>query len=334
MAHESERQAVLATATTAIGDTLLGLPAMDALAKSFDLDVLVHQRCASLLQGRPGIRNIYTYRNNPLMRAWVALRLLGRHYHRVVVLHSNDDILRLLPRLSYGKAANVQGWEDAGLRLTSLHEPEIAHFTLERLRLAAWCGAAADPAPMHLPLSENELRAGEKWLRDQGLKHGNRGLVALCPGAAKPFKRWPAERFGRVAEALGAEGYGILVVGSVKERALYDAIAGHYPRTTPLLGQPLRLAAAVLAQIDLLITNDTGTLHLAQAVNTKALAIFGPTPPERYAPQSQGSRYLQVKLTCDDCKGMDCTYPHCLEALQPQEVLDLARSMLAEGTTD
>ena len=331
MVSQTDRQRVLAISTTAIGDTLLGLPAMDALARSCELDVLTHMRCAPLLKGRTGIRKIYTYRNNPLMRAWLALRLAGRYYHRVVVLHSNHDILKLLPRLRYGHAANTQGWDDPKLRLTSLRVPEVAHFTVERLRLAAWCGVAAEPAPMRLELGSADLQAANTWLQANGLASQYKGLVALCPGAARPFKCWPLERFGQVARALGDAGYGIMVVGSAPERGLYDAIARHCGQAKPLLGLPLKQAAAVLSQIDLLITNDTGAMHLAQAVGTVTLAIFGPTPPQRYAPQNPASRVLQVNLPCEPCIGMACEDPHCLEALSTQTVLHQALDMLGES---
>jgi ADP-heptose:LPS heptosyltransferase len=323
-------QRVLAISTTAIGDTLLGTPAMDALSRYCELDVLVHMRCAELLQGRKGIRRLYTYRNNPFLRAWLGLRLCTRFYDRVVVLHSNDDILRLLPRLRYKKAANTQGWDRPELRLVSLRVPEVAHFTLERLRLAAWCGAPAEPAPMRLELGPELLAFADDWLGQNGLAGNAKGLVLLCPGAARSYKRWPAKSFGRVAANLGEAGYAIAVAGSASEKGLHEQIARIHPGAKPLLGLPLMQAAAVISRADLLITNDTGTLHMAQAAGTKTLAIFGPTPEKRYAPQNPGSRTLKVDLPCEPCLGVDCAKPVCMEALKVKTVLDTALKMLDE----
>ena len=92
----------------------------------------------------------------------------------------------------------------------------------------------------------------------------------------------------------------------------------------------LRLLASVLAAADLLITNDTGPLHMAQAVGTPVLGIYGPTDPETIGPLDPASRFLKVPITCERCLTKDCPYPKCLEALSAEEVLAEARQMLAD----
>lgn len=325
------RPDALALCTTAIGDTLLCTPAIRALGQVFALDVLVHQKRRPLLEGNPYVHRIYSYRNNFFQRAVLALNLGRNNYERLVVLHSNDDLLKLLPRLNYQKAANIQGWRRPELNLSALEPDPQKHVVQNRLALADWAGAGPlrSVPNLEIYLTAQELEAGRRWLDERGLGD-RRPLAAFCVGAANLHKIWPAERFGRVAGALAQDGAGVFVVGSKAEEGLFKRVrqsAGQ--EITPALDMDLRLLAAVLAAADLLITNDTGPLHLAQAVGTPVLGIYGPTDPTAIGPLDPASRVLKVPIICEKCITKACPYPKCLEALSPEEVLAEARQMLA-----
>jgi len=110
----------------------------------------------------------------------------------------------------------------------------------------------------------------------------DRPLVVLNPGAQKASKRWPAERFAAVADALAADGAAVAVSGAPAERAVLDHVieaARAAILDLPAAGLGLAALKPLLARTSLLITNDTGTRHIAAAVGTPVVSLFGPTSP-------------------------------------------------------
>lgn len=325
-----KRPQALAICTTAMGDTVLCTPALAALGEAFDLDVLVHQHRLPLLIHQPGIRRLYAYRNNPLFRAWLALTLALRVYDRVLVLHANDDMIKLLKLIRYRRAGNIQGWRRVELRLSHLAMDPGMHVVDKRLALARWAGAPQGDPHLRIRLLPEELTQADQWLRDQGLAPG-RPRVGMCLGAAHLFKRWPAERFGRVARGLMDDGAQILLLGGANEEDLMrraeEAAGGPLPR---LVHVPMRELASVIASLDLLVTNDTGPLHLSQSVGTPILGLFGPTDPETIGPRTPEHGVIKVDKICPNCTTKQCTTPTCMEALPMEPVLAKARQMLAD----
>ncbi len=327
----SERKRVLAISTTAIGDTLLGVPAMISLGLEYDLDVLVHQRQRSLLVGNPYLKLLYPYRNNFFYRLGLAWHLRATRYHRVVILHANHDILKLLPRLKYQRAGNIQGWNDPKLRLEAVAPDPKLHAIDKRLRIAFWAGAVPATLDMRIFLSPQEIEAGESWLVAKGLER-DRPRVGLCPGAAQPYKRWPAERFGELAALLKKAGVGVYVLGAAGEKDLYRRLCGAAGFQPPAaLGLELRLSAALLSMSDLLVTNDTGPMHMALAVGLPVLALFGPTDHQTIGPRNPESRVLAVPPTCQPCLTKKCPHGECMQALQVERVARAAGEMLGQG---
>ena len=116
---------------------------------------------------------------------------------------------------------------------------------------------------------------------------GSGRLVGINPGAGRLIKEWPPERFAAVAAALAADdGATIVLLGAEGDRAQADGVRQALPSEVTLIdivGQvPLLELAAVLTRLAVLITGDTGPAHLAAAVDTPVVAIFGPTDPNRY----------------------------------------------------
>lgn len=324
-----KRPAVLAVSTTAIGDTLLNTPAITALAGSFEVDVLAHWNWCGLLQGNPRIRRIIPYRSNLLFRLPLLLSAGRRRYHRLVVLHANPSFLPVLSLLRYERAGNILGWRDERRRLEPVEVDHSLHVSDQRAALAEWAGAApSEVGPLELYLSDQERAAGEQWLAAHGLGP-DRPRVGICPGAAQPQKLWPAESFGAVARGLAGDGARVVMVGSRAEEPLRARASATSGGDLPAaLGLDLRLSAAVLAGLDLLVTNDTGPMHMAVAVGTPVVAVFGPTLASEYGPRGQGHKVFQMPRTCEPCLQRQCPRPTCLEALPPEPVLVAAREIL------
>lgn len=328
-----KKQKALAICTTAIGDTILSTPALESLGRVYDLDVVVHKHRLPLFLGNPFINLLYPYRPNLFYRLGLGLRLGGTKYHRVLVLHANSDIKKLLPWLKYELAGNIQGWEDPKHNLVALSPADELHVVNKRLELVAWAGAEPVDHGLKMYLSPAELKDAEDWLVGRGLE-AVRPRVILCPGAANAYKCWPADRFGKLAAMLAEAGAKVLVVGSQGEAELAARLMEQAGETKPVLalGEPLRLTAGILARSDLIITNDTGPMHMAVSVGLPVLALFGPTDPDTIGPRAANSMVLKVPRICDPCTTKKCPKNgECMEALALEDVALAAGQMLAKG---
>jgi heptosyltransferase-2 len=162
-----------------------------------------------------------------------------------------------------------------------------------------------------------------------------RPRVAFSPGASMATKMWPAERFAEVADALAADGASIVLAGGPGDRPALDRFraALRAPVAGDLTALPVEGLAAGLAAVDVLVACDSGPVHLAGAVGTPAVVVFGPTSPERWGPLPPG-RVVRLPVDCSPCTnhgGARCPEGHhrCMEELPAEAVVDAARAALA-----
>jgi heptosyltransferase II len=150
--------------------------------------------------------------------------------------------------------------------------------------------------PVSLGLTDEDHAVAERWLAEARVR---RGFVALAPGSIWGTKRWPG--FEELAARLGS----VVVVGGPDDRALGDAVAaaGGAGSANAAGAMPLRASAALLARASVLVTNDSAPLHLATAVGTPIVAVFGPTVPAfGFGPRGARDALLEVEgLTCRPC---------------------------------
>jgi lipopolysaccharide heptosyltransferase I len=168
---------------------------------------------------------------------------------------------------------------------------------------------------------------------------GNR-WIALQPGARWANKRWPVEYYAEVGRRLVAEhkGASIVLLGGREDQPLGAAIASAVPERCLDLTGRISLPEMVewLRICQLMVTNDTGPMHVAAALGTPVVALFGPTEPRRTGPYGQLPNVLQLGLPwlpCVPCMKPRCRYSkpmECLRALQPEPVLLRSRALLAE----
>ncbi|MFQ5520255.1 MAG: lipopolysaccharide heptosyltransferase I [Candidatus Methylomirabilia bacterium] len=171
---------------------------------------------------------------------------------------------------------------------------EAVHVVEEYLSLLTPLGVEDGRPVFHLPQSSVAEHAIDAFLAEQGLKPKDR-LVALNPGAGRPQKCWPLTHFRRLAERLATEaGCRVLVLWGPAEMGLASVLGeGMMPR--PVLAPPTGLAelTALFRRCSLVVAADTGPLHLAAALGTPALGLYGPTRVRRNGPYGQRCRTLQ-----------------------------------------
>lgn len=186
--------------------------------------------------------------------------------------------------------------------------------------LAALVGEpAAEDAPAVRPFDEWREEAARLWPDD------GRWRVALQPGAQYgPAKRWPADRFARAAGRLCDAGASVAVVGGPSDRGVADEVLAAEERGLDLVGRTsVGSLAAVLEGADVLITNDTGPMHLAAAVGTPTVALFGSTNPTWTRPYGHGHRVLSHPVDCQPCYQRTCRIGYrCLTGIDLEAVVD------------
>jgi len=165
-------------------------------------------------------------------------------------------------------------------------------------------------------------------------------LVGIQPATGRRIKEWDPVRFAELgAEIARTRGASVVLIGSAADKLVLDAVRHAWPSGVPITELPpdvdLVVLAAVLERLSLFITGDTGPMHLAAAVGTPVLAIFGPSLPTRYAPLSPRSRIVRIDIHCSPCNLLRqpptrCLnrVPDCLAGIATADVLRAANEML------
>jgi heptosyltransferase II len=183
-----------------------------------------------------------------------------------------------------------------------------------------------------LNVSEERKREASEMLRQQGARPGA-PLALLCPGSINSrAKRWPAERYGELADRLTASGANVVLIGSPAELQVSQDVCKH-TQTQPIVltgKTTVAEATAIISMADVLITNDTGPAHIGAALNTPTLVIFGPTNPLTTYPLSPNAEIIRRPPDCAPCMLRDCPIDHrCMTAISPAEVFEQAALMIA-----
>ncbi|MDN5942145.1 MAG: glycosyltransferase family 9 protein, partial [Nitrospira sp.] len=203
------------------------------------------------------------------------------------------------------------------------------------LLVAKAVGAVQSGAPeFRFRIPKNDDDEVDCLLRRFGVTPGT-NWVAMNVSARWQTKRWPAASFAEVADRLQQEGWGpVVMIGGPDERA--DIAQVNKMMKTPAVdlagATTVGLLPALLSRASLLITNDSGPMHIAAAVGTPVVALFGPTNAARTGPYGSGHRVLTTELPCRPCLSRTCQNPiqlECLTRISPEQVIAPVRDLLA-----
>ena len=297
------------------------------------VDVLSTTLCAPLTDYMPGLRRAIVV---DLPRSRIALkdqRALGRRLKR-----ENYGSALIMPRTWKSALAPFFAGipERTGfvgeMRFALLNDLRYGERRLPRMvdRCAALALPPAAELPREWPMPElNVPRVEiEIWRRERGLASDERPVIALAPGAVGPSKRWPANAYAALTRRLIAEGFAVWVVGGPEEKSLVAEIISD-TTARDLTGHDLRNAILALAAAAVAVSNDSGLLHVAAAVGTPALGIFGPTSSWHWAPLNPLAATIEAKskVECRPCHKPVCRLVHhrCMRDIAPEEVLAAVR---------
>ena len=181
-------------------------------------------------------------------------------------------------------------------------------------------------------ISDERRVSARRFLAEHGVDL-SRKTVALTPGSTNSrAKRWPAKSFAELNDKLQREiGLNVVILGSPDEREVSSTVVSASTiKPFDLTGKTsLGEVAAILSEVDLLIANDMGLAHLAPAVGTETLVIFGPTNPVTTRPFSDLSQVVRVDVECSPCMLRDCPIDHrCMTRITPEDVFAQAARKL------
>ncbi len=182
------------------------------------------------------------------------------------------------------------------------------------------------PTPYPVPVLTVDQANRQRLLTELGLRCDG-GVVALCPGAEfGPAKRWPAAHYAAVAREAAARGRQVWLLGSHADREACEGIAALAPDAMNLAGRTRLLDAVdLLSSADTVVSNDSGLMHVAGAVGSRVVAVFGSTSPDFTPPLGDGANVVRLDLPCSPCFQRTCPLRHrrCLEDLTPERVVGL-----------
>jgi heptosyltransferase I len=327
------RPRILLVKLSSFGDVLHTLPALEALRSAYPaahITWLVEAAYAPLLAGHPALDEVWEAPRlhasellagaNPARLRRLLHLLRARRFDLVLDV---QGLLKSAVWVALARSPRKIGYdqtrEGSYLVLTERvppFDPE-AHAVLRYLNLAHYLGA-----PPALP----RFRLGLGLGVDTTVlvpEAAAAPLAVLHPGARWASKRWPPASWARVAEWLNQQGFQVAITGSRADAELALSITGQSPASIVNLTGCTSLAelAAILRWARLAVTTDTGVMHLAAALATPAVALFGPTAPWRTGPYGEGHRVVRLELPCSPCFKRRCPDPRCLHDLTPQMVV-------------
>lgn len=152
-----------------------------------------------------------------------------------------------------------------------------------------------------------------------------KGVLGLCPGAEfGPAKRWPDSYFSVIAREKIRQGWSVWIFGSEKDKDIAAQIVENAPGCENFTGcTSLSDAIDLMSLVDVVVTNDSGLMHVAAALSKNILAIYGSSNPKATPPLNQGAKIVSIDMDCAPCLNRTCKFDHyrCLREISPDRVL-------------
>lgn len=326
-----------------LGDVLFSTPFIRAVRKKYPADYIacmVVPRCKPILELNPNIDEIIVYDEDAEHKTISGkIRLIStlrsKKFDAAFILHRSLT-RALITFLSGIKIRIGYGTKGRGFLLTHAvsEPPRNIHKVDYFLNIAESSGIEKSGRDYEFFISDRDRMAVDGMLAKMRIGMKDR-LVVINPGGNWDPKRWPKENFARVADYL-AEGQKIKIVinGAAKDRDLAEDInLSMMEKAAILCGKTsIKQLGALMERADLVISNDSGPMHIAASMKRPVLALFGPTSHEITGPCGKGMCDVLYKdIGCDvPCYDYACRDNRCMRAITPEEVFEKAKEMLHE----
>lgn len=349
---------ILIVKLSAIGDVIHTLPALNAIRRRYPeahITWLVEEAAAGLVSGHPALDRVIVVPRKSWMKRLNRRRFkqtlrevigfVGRirdtRYELVLdfqaLLKSSIWITLARGNRKVGFGRGMEHMESSWLFLNERIPPiSMEVHALDRgLHLLRAIGIPADAVEYRLPIREPDRRRSQDLLE---MAPGNREgpLLAMNPAAKWETKLWDPRKFSSLADRIiKAHSARIVFTGAEEDRPEMDAIINdmQHPALNVAGRTTLMELAALYEGMTAVVTTDTGPMHLAAAVGTPTVALFGPTAPWRTGPYGSGHRIVRSGPPCSPCFKRDCAHPECMTNISVGQVMDAVEDIMGgEGS--
>ena len=331
MIEWSSVRRVLVVRLRSIGDTVLATPSLVALRRFLPdakIDVLLEDWVAPVLDGFEAVDRVIPIGKGTLERIKTARALRKTRYDVVFDLHGGTTASLIVRatgarhRVGYSHYRYSSFYTELLSSSADFWKQAVTHSAEQQLALVGFAGVPVEDRPRtSLAVTDAALASIENRLNIE-----NSSFALLHPSAAFATKQWPAENFARVSEYLAARGIKRVAIAAKHERAVLDRLAAA-SRVPVLTFDDLTLPeiTALASKAKLFIGNDSGIAHIAAAVNTPSVVIFGSSNRDHWRPWTDAPNEIVFHpLECQPCPGYECKVfgePRCILSVPPESVI-------------
>jgi heptosyltransferase II len=324
-----------------VGDAVLAIPAMKAVReqyKSAEITLLVRPWVAGLFASAPFVDKVWSEPKPAGLGDWTRLtRTIRARRFDVALLLPNSFESALMTFL--GGVPRRIGYATDGRRwmLTNPVTPrkQPRHQVGYYLELASVFSAPPDRPSIEMEATAEEREDARKLLGAEGIPMNAPFLVVNAGAAYGSAKRWHEDRFAAAADILAGElGLRVALIGSEAERPIAAEIRNRTRSEAAVLNgkTSLETLIGVLAESSLMITNDSGPMHIAAALGVPTVAVFGSTDERVTGPFSPSARIVKHAVECSPCLLRECPIDHrCMNGVTVENVCRAARELLGEA---
>ncbi|MGE3467083.1 MAG: glycosyltransferase family 9 protein [Pyrinomonadaceae bacterium] len=348
-------QRVLVVRLRSIGDTVLSTPSLIALRRFLphaQIDILLEDWVAPVLDGFDAVDNVITVGKGTSERFRTARRLRRRRYDVAFNLHGGTTATAFVRASGTSHRVGYANYQYSFLYdhlLTSASDfwkQQETHSAEQQLALLGFVGVPVEDRPKsRLTVTAQAIESLERKVsedtREDARATGStpsfeRGPIALMhPGSAFFTKKWPTEKFARIAEFLSERGFCTIAVTSRNERQVLADL--EYQARVPIMtldDLTLPEVTALASKATLFVGNDSGIAHIAAAVGTPSVVIFGSSNRNHWRPWTDApNEIVYEEFACQPCPGYECKEfgePRCILSVTPTAVLRALESLLAK----
>ena len=326
---------ILLIRLSSLGDVVLTTPAIRAVRANFPnahIAMLVAKQSADVLRENPNLDEIITFdrlaKDKDTGEMWRIVRLLRERKFTLAIDLQWKFRTEMLMYLSGATERVGKGW----LCTTRVLEQGNKHATSHYFDLLHAVDIPAEDQKLELFLAESERRDAVQRLKTAGVVDA-RLKVGLFPGAGWKLREWMPERFAAIGDRLVQHfDADVLIFGGQKESELVHTVVNlMHTHAIPFAGNlQIRQLAACIEQCDLFVTNDTGPMHIAAAVGTPTISLFGPGNHIRFQPLGALHETIRHAVPCSPCKQFTdkCKDNICMKGIGVDEVWNSISSVL------
>jgi len=331
-----EKENILVIDLLYMGDLIFATPFFRQLRKNYPdskIDIIVNSNFYDLIEDNPYFDKVIAYDKNWSIKDSYnfAKRIKKNNYDLGINIHGNWRTILLMylisPDYNIGYGGDGKSiFLDKTIETTDdLHMVEVYLQFLEKMGLKRY-----ENSKLELRVNEEAKISVQKFL-DKKYKEKNlakdKSLIALNTGGTWPTKRWPEFKFAKLADKIIENGNEVIFVGgpSDKKRVEYIISMMEKDRVINATGKTnIKELAALVKKCDLVISNDSGPVHVAAAVGTKTITIFGPSDENKYKPYGEIHEIVKTEIDCRPCGEHECPLGHhnCMEKIEITDIME------------